>query len=220
MLIAPISADGPSVDAEAHVQQVLGRLQVHRRQFHLGEGVTGLADRRQQSLLRRQHIGGHRRRTRRQAELIACRRRHIALDRHTPQVEQRSRIERGHHRDRRVGRCLLQQVGQIGLVERLAGHRHSHLRGVIAEAVQRGLEAAGVIPGPGHQGERARRRLFPQRLELRGVAQCLIQRGVAGRRERHRIGLRIGAQRRAANQQERGDGQQEEYAVHCHHGSR
>ena len=113
---------------EAHVQQVLGRPQVHRRQFHLGEGVTGLANRRQQSLLRCQHVGGHRRRTRRQAELIACRRRHIALDRHTPQVEQRSRVERGHHRDRRVGRCLLQQVGQIGLVERLAGHRHSHLR--------------------------------------------------------------------------------------------
>ena len=155
MLIAPISADGPLGRAEPHVQQVFGRPQVHRGQFHLGEGITGLADRRQQSLLRRQHIGRHRRRTRRQAELVARRRRHIALDRHTPQVEQRPRVERGHHRNRRVGGRLLQQVGQIRLVERLAGDRHRHLRGVIAEAVQRGLEAAGIIPSPRHQGERA-----------------------------------------------------------------
>ena len=203
--------------AKVHVQQLLGRPQVDRRQLDRRQRVARLANRRQQPLLRRQHIGRDRRRPRCQAKLVARRRRHVALDRDTAEVEQRSRLEVGCDRDRRVGGRPLQQIGQIGFVERPAVHGQRHLRRVIAEAGQRGLEAAGVVARPGDQRERTDRRLLAQRHQLRGVVQRLVQRGIAGRREGHRVGLRIGAKRGPADQQERGDERNEEQSAHGPH---
>ena len=54
--------------------------------------------------------------------------------------------------DRRIGGRLLQQVGQIGLVERLAGDRHGHLRRVVAEAVRARSGSGRHRHAPGSPG--------------------------------------------------------------------
>jgi hypothetical protein len=201
----PDAADlgiGTGRGTERHVEQVRCRTQRHRRQVNLGERVARLANCRQQPLLRRHHVSGDRRRSRVETELVAGRRRYVPLDGHTPEVKQRTQLEVRLHLDRRVGRGVPQQVGQIGLVDWPAGDRDRRLALVVAKAVQRGLEPADIVPCPDDQRERAYGRLLAQRDQLRRTLQRLVQRCVPSRLQGNCVRLGIGGQGAHRSQQQ------------------
>jgi hypothetical protein len=77
-------------------------------------------------------------------------------------MEQRSRFKTRHHRNRRLVRRVLQQIRQVGLIQRMAIDREADGRLVVAETLQCLLEPPDIAARPGYQRERANRRLLAQ----------------------------------------------------------
>ena len=73
----------------------------------------------------------------------------------------------------------------------MTGDRDVHAAFVIAKAVQRRHEMAGILARPLDQGERPGWRAFAQAHQARRVVQRLIERVVAGLVQTDDIGLRI-----------------------------
>ncbi len=106
-------------------------------------------------------------------------------------MELRAWVERRDDVDRRIGGRVLQQIGQVGIVKRMAVDRSVViLRLVVAEAVQRGLEAASVVARPRHQRERPTGAFSRSATSCEAFVQRLVERAVAGRLQRDVVRLR------------------------------
>jgi len=77
------------------------------------------------------------------------------------------------------------------------------LGGVVAIAVQRRHQPAGIVPRPRHQREGADLRLLLQGEQVAAVAQRLVQRRLAGLGQLDRVGLRVRPSRAGRSHQGR-----------------
>ena len=195
------------------VQRAAGRAQIGHRRLHVGKGVAVLLQRGQQPGPRRQHVAGHRRRAGSQAERRLLRpgqglaRRQGQADR--AETEHRAGLDR----DADGGTAALRQGGEQVGQRRIGGgtgcHADGDLAGVVAEAFQRRAQPGLVGAGAAGQRERTDRLRLLQGHQAGRAAERCIQRRVAGRCQRHGVGLRIGGPRRRAEpgcEQDRADG--------------
>ena len=102
----------PGFSVECDVHDMLGRAEGDRRQFDLRQRIAVVADCAQQSVARRQYVGGDGRSAGFQAELFACIGRHRSVDAHLAQVELLAGGEARRHLRLGFGRQLIDDVGQ------------------------------------------------------------------------------------------------------------
>ena len=106
--------------------------------------------------------------------------RHLGGDGHRAQLEARAQIERHRDLQGRLRRRSVDDRGQRRIVQLVAGDRRGDGRLVVAEAVQRGLEPAGILARPFGQREARHGCRFLQRDQSRTALQGGVERAVAG----------------------------------------
>ncbi len=152
----------------------------------------------------------------------AWRRRTSPWTRDLAEVEQRSRLEARHHRNRRLGRRVVQQIGQVGVIQRMAGDRQVDGSLVVAEALQRRARTGptSCAPGsPAQMGRPAPSRAARSSCEVSCSALSSAALPVGFRVTV--IGLRIGPRSPwSGPQQECGNDAEDEHAAHGAHGNR
>ena len=114
------------------------------------------------------------------------------------QLEARPEVEGCHDLQRRVGRGGVDDQRQGRVIQRVAADRGGDGGLVVAEAMQRGFESAGVLPCPFGQCKTShRQRIFA----AKSASSCPAVRHpgrIAGRFQRHGIRLRVGRPRASA----------------------
>jgi hypothetical protein len=114
---------------------------------------------------------------------------------------------------------MLEHIGQVGLIERMAIDREADRSLVVAKTLQRLLEPPDIAARPGDQRKWADRCLLAQRLELGRIMQRAVHRRIARGFQSDLVGLRI-RPRRQVGQQQQGDNHDEnEHTAHGAHGN-
>ena len=151
----------PRIDVVGDVERLRRRRLQHVGCRDLGQRVATVAQGVQQVALPRQHGRGQRRvaglDAQPVAELIARGLWEGAVDLHTAQVEQRPPVDRDGDLGDAAGGQGAEHIRQRRIVERAALDGDAGVAVIVAEAVQRLREPAGIALRPRHQRERPHR---------------------------------------------------------------
>ncbi len=189
--MAPRSTRGPGSGVEGDVQHVLVRRFYRIRAADRGQRMAAIPQGGEQVALRGQHLGRDRRVAGSDAQLGAVRVRHRAVHHDAAQVEQRAALHRHGDRGDAAGGLGGQRVRQAGIVQRTAVDADRGVAAIVAEAVQRRFQPAGIALRAGHQRERPDGGAFAQADQGGAVAQRAIDRAVPGGGDGDLVGLRV-----------------------------
>ena len=182
----------PGLDFEGDVQHGLITVQHRWRQRHGRERMARLAQRGQQTVPRRHHLGGTRVLAGGQAQGGAGLGRDRAGDGDLAKTEPRAALDRDHDRQRRRGGCCVDEADQSGVIERAAGDGDRDHAVIMTERAQYFLKPVAVVARPLHQREPAHRRLVAQGEQRGAVPHRGVQGGIAGGPRDEFVRLRIG----------------------------